>query len=78
MSNSNDFNIIYEFATSGTTEVAEGYHHQLIAWGETQRLPDRTYWSQLPKKELINVHVPDINFDKSFRKHMFKVGRSKK
>ena len=61
-----------------STDVERVHDFQLLRWTESDRLPHKTYRIRQPQKKSKHTLVPVNRFNKPFRKHLFKVGKSKK
>ena len=76
----------YDFSMSGeiihivsNTEVMLDFHDfQLLRWAKTPEIPRKTYWTKQPQKVSKHTIAPTNRFNRPFRKHLFRVGKSKK
>ena len=64
------------------SDHTEYHDFQLLTWTEDREIPRKTYWTRQPQKISKRIHAPihaPINrFNQPFRKHLFRVGKSKK
>lgn len=75
----------YYYTSSGDTmhiqsytEILEYHDFQLLTWTESREIPRKTRWTRQPQKISKHTHDPINRFNRPFRKHLFRVGRSKK
>ena len=75
----------YYYTSSGDTmrmqsytEVLEYHDLQILTWTEDREIPRKTRWIRQPQKISKHTHAPINRFSRPFRKHLFRVGKSKK
>ena len=60
------------------TEVLEHHDLQLLTWTESREIPRKTRWTRQAQKISKHNVAPTNRFNRPFRKHLFRVGKSKK